>query len=66
MEIDRDELVHALREHGQHEKAKQAEQQLPQKVDKDTHKGILDRLGIDDNLLGKLPGGIGQKLKGLL
>jgi len=66
VELDRDQMVQALRDHGENEKADQAERELPKKVDKDKHQGILDRLGIDDDLLDKLPGGIGAKLKGLL
>jgi hypothetical protein len=65
-EIDRDELVAKLRENGHEDKAANAERELPQKVDKDKDQGLLDKLGLDDNLLDKLPGGIGDKLKGLL
>jgi hypothetical protein len=66
MELDRDEMVRSLREHGETEKAERAERELPEKVDKDKDQGLLDKLGIDDNLLDKLPGGIGDKLKGIL
>jgi hypothetical protein len=66
MELDRDELVARLREHGENDKADRAERDLPKKVKKDKDQGILDQLGIDDNLLDNLPGGIGSKLKGLL
>ena len=66
MELDRDEMVRSLRDHGEHEKADRAERDLPRKVDKDKDQGLLDRLGIDDDLLKKLPGSIGEKLKGLL
>jgi len=66
VELERDEIVRSLREHGENDKADEAERQLPKKVDKDKHQGILDKLGIDDDLLDKLPGGIGAKLKGLL
>ena len=66
MDFDKNELVQALRDHGENAKADQAEQQLPDHVDKDQHQDLLDRLGINDNLLGKLPGRIGDKLKGLL
>jgi hypothetical protein len=66
VDFHKNELVQALRDHGENDKANQAEQQLPDHVDKDQHQDLLDRLGIDDNLLGKLPGGIGDKLKGIL
>jgi hypothetical protein len=65
-EIDRDDLVNTLRAQGHNDKADQAERELPKKVDKDKHQGLLDKLGLDDDLLDKLPGGIGNKLKGLL
>jgi hypothetical protein len=64
--VDRDELVSRLREHGEHGKADQAERELPKKVDKDKDQGLLDKLGLDDDLLDKIPGGLGSKLKGLL
>jgi hypothetical protein len=66
MELDRDEMVRSLREHGETAKAERAERELPEKVDKDKDQGLLDKLGIDDDLLDKLPGGIGDKLKGIL
>ena len=66
MELDRDEMVQSLRKHGEHEKADRAERELPKKVRKDKDQGLLDKIGIDDDLLDKLPGGIGDKLKGLL
>ena len=66
MEIDRDELVTKLREHGEKDKADRAERELPKKVKKDKDQGLLDQIGLDDDLLDKLPGGIGDKLKGIL
>ena len=39
---------------------------LPKKVKKDKDQGLLDQIGLDDDLLDKLPGGIGDKLKGIL
>jgi hypothetical protein len=65
-EIDRDELVTRLREHGDNDKADRAERELPKKVRKDKDQGLLDQLGLDDGLLDKLPGGIAAKLKDLL
>jgi hypothetical protein len=66
MEIDRDDLVTKLREHGENDKADRAQRELPKKVKKDKDQGLLDQIGLDDDLLAKLPGGIGDKLKGLL
>jgi hypothetical protein len=66
MDLDRDELVTKLREHGEHDKADRAERELPKRVKKDKDQGLLDRIGLDDDLLNKLPGGIGDKLKGIL
>ena len=63
MEIPKDKILELLRERGDHDKAQQADQQLPDKVDPERDKGILDQLGIDpEDLLGKLPGGLGDKL----
>ena len=66
MELDRDQLVTKLREHGENDKADRAERELPKKVKKDKDQGLLDQIGLDDDLLDKLPGGIGDKLKGIL
>jgi hypothetical protein len=67
MELDRDALVSQLRSEGHHDKADKAEKELPEKVDKDQHKGVLDKVGVDDSILDKLPGGIGdKKLKDIL
>ena len=67
MEVDRDELVGQLRADGHHDKADKAERELPKKVDKDQHKGLLDKIGLDDSILDKLPGGLGdKKLKDIL
>jgi len=67
MQIDRDTIVNQLREAGQHDKAQQAEQELPEKVDQNEHRGLLDKIGIDSSLVDKLPGGLGdKKLKDIL
>ena len=56
-----------LREAGYHDKADKAEKELPQKVDKNEHQGLLDKIGIDDSIIDKLPGGLGdKKLKDIL
>jgi F0F1-type ATP synthase membrane subunit b/b' len=67
MDIDRDDVVKQLRADGHHDKAAKAEKELPKKVTKDEHKGLLDKLGIDDSIIDKIPGGLGdKKLKDIL
>ena len=63
MEIPKDKILDLLRERGDHDKAAQADRELPDRVDPERDKGILDKLGIDpQDLLGNLPGGLGDKL----
>jgi hypothetical protein len=67
MDIDRDDLVNQLRADGHHDKADKAERDLPKKVKKEDHQGLLDKLGIDDSIVDKIPGGLGdKKLKDIL
>jgi hypothetical protein len=67
MDIDRDALVNQLRSDGHHDKADKAERDLPKTVKKDDHQGLLDKLGIDDSIVDKIPGGLGdKKLKDIL
>ena len=62
MEIPKDKILELLRSRGEDDKAQQAEQQLPDQVDPERDKGMLDQLGIDpQDLLGNL-GGMGDKL----
>jgi hypothetical protein len=65
MEIPKEQILELLRSAGDHDKADQADQQLPDQVDTEKHAGILGQLGIDpQDLLGKLGGlgGLGGKL----
>jgi hypothetical protein len=65
MEIPKEKILELLRSQGDHDKAQQADQELPDQVDPEQHAGILDRLGIDpQEILGKLGGlgGLGGKL----
>jgi hypothetical protein len=63
MEIPKEKILELLRERGEHDKADRADSELPDRVDPERDKGILDQLGIDpQDLLGKLPGGLGDKL----
>jgi hypothetical protein len=66
MQIDKAQILEFLRSQGDNDKAAQAETQLPDQVDTDQHAGLLSKLGINPaDLLGKLPGGLGDKLGGL-
>ena len=59
MQIDKDTILSLLRSRGDHEKAAEAEQELPDKVDDNEHAGLLDRFGVNpQELLGNL-GGLG-------
>jgi hypothetical protein len=66
MQIDKSQILELLRSQGDNDKAAQADSELPDQVDTDQHAGLLSKLGIDPgDLLGKLPGGLGDKLGGL-
>lgn len=66
MQIDKSQILEFLRSRGDNDKASQADAQLPDQVDTDQHAGLLAQLGINPaELLGKLPGGLGDKLGGL-
>jgi hypothetical protein len=65
MNISKDEILGLLHGQGDHDKADQAAQQLPDQVDTDSseHAGMLSKFGLDaDMLKGKL-GGLGGLLK---
>jgi hypothetical protein len=63
MEIPKDKILELLRERGEHDKADQADKELPDQVDPEQHSDLLQKYGIDPKeLAGKLPGGIGDKL----
>ena len=62
MEIPKDKILELLRSRGEHDKAQQADNDLPDQVDPDRDSGILQRLGIDpQDLMGSL-GDIGGRL----
>ncbi|GLB65886.1 hypothetical protein [Arthrobacter mangrovi] len=66
MQIDKQQILDLLRSTGDTNKADQADQQLPDQVDTERDSGLLSNLGIDVNdLLSKLPGGLGDKLGGM-
>jgi hypothetical protein len=60
VQIDKNQILELLRSQGQHDKAQQADGELPDQVDTDQHSGLLERLGIDPSQLG------GKGLGGLL
>lgn len=61
MEIPKDKILDLLRQRGQDDKAAQAEQELPERVDPERDSGMLDKLGIDpQDLIGSL-GGVTEK-----
>ncbi|MCT9624206.1 hypothetical protein HWD94_03575 [Pseudarthrobacter equi] len=63
MQIDKNQILEFLRSQGNNDKASQAESELPDQVDTEQHAGLLSNLGINPaELLGKLPGGIGNHL----
>ena len=66
MEIPKETILDFLRERGQSDQAGQAEQELPDQVDTERDSGLLGRFGVDpQELMGRLPGGLGDKLGGL-
>lgn len=64
MNISKDQIVQLLESQGDHGKAQQASQQLPDQVDTDNrqHADLLSELGIDTGSLGNLLGGLGKIL----
>ncbi|MFD1210665.1 hypothetical protein ACFQ36_01240 [Arthrobacter sp. GCM10027362] len=66
MQIDKQQIIDILRSMGNGDKASQAESQLPDQVDTERDSGLLSSLGINVNdIIDKLPGGLGDKLGGL-
>jgi hypothetical protein len=54
MEIPKDQILELLRQRGDHDKAAQAEKELPDRVDHEQHADVLQKHGIDPKeLLGK-------------
>jgi hypothetical protein len=55
MEIPKDEIIKLLKERGDHDKADQAEQELPDNVDHEEHSNLLEKHGINpQDLAGRL------------
>ena len=64
MNISKDQIVQLLESQGNHDKAQQAGQQLPDQVDTDNgqHADLLSTLGLDTSRLGDQLGGLGKIL----
>ena len=64
MNISKDQIVQLLESQGNHDKAQQASQQLPDRVDTDNghHADLLSKLGLDTGSLGSQLGGLGKLL----
>ena len=63
MQIDKQQIIEMLKNRGDHDKATQAQSDLPDKVDTDQDSGLLSKFGINPaDLLGGAGGGIGDKL----
>jgi len=59
MNIDKAQIIELLKSRGDDAKASQAEQELPETVDTDQHKGLLEKLGLDVGDLAKMLPGLG-------
>ena len=58
MQVDKNTILDLLRQRGDHQRAGQADQELPDQVDTDQHADLLDRIGLDrKELLGRFTGG---------
>jgi hypothetical protein len=62
MEIPKEKILDLLRERGEHDKASQAEQELPEQVDPERDSGLLSKLGLNPQELLR---GLGGKIPGL-
>ncbi len=58
MEIPKEQILQMLRDRGDHDKAQQADQQLPDKVDPDQHSDLLGKIGINPSEI--IGGGAGK------
>jgi hypothetical protein len=59
VKIDRQRIIDLLRNRGDHDKADQAQSELPEQVDTDEHAEKLSKLDIEIRDLGAGAGGIG-------
>jgi hypothetical protein len=62
MEIPKDKVLELLQSRGDHDRAEQADKELPDKVDSEQHSDLLGKFGIEPSELlamvggGKIPG----------
>ncbi len=60
MNIDKSRIIDLLRSQGDSDRADQADAELPDEVDTDRDKGLLDKFGLDvGDLVSKFGGGGG-------
>lgn len=61
MEFDKNQILDLLKNAGKHDDATQADQELPDKVDTNQHRDLLQKFGVNpQDLLGKLGGMFGK------
>jgi hypothetical protein len=59
MQIPKEQILDALRDHGKDDQVDQARQELPDQVDPEQHADLLQKFGLDPkDLIGKLGGGV--------
>jgi hypothetical protein len=68
MQIDKSMIIDFLKQHGQHDQAEQASQDLPDRVDTNEHHGLLQKFGVDVSglIAHATKGDLGPKIGGLL
>ncbi len=55
MEIPKDKIIQLLKDRGDHDKAAEADQELPDKVDHEEDANLLEKYGIDPkDVIGKI------------
>ncbi len=59
MQIPKDKILELIRSRGDQDKVGQAQAELPEQVDTEMDKGLLDKFGVDPS---QLMGGLGDKL----
>jgi hypothetical protein len=63
MQIDKQQIIELLKSRGEHDKASQAQSELPDQVDPEQHADHLNKFGVNpQELLGGAAGGLGDKL----
>lgn len=60
MQIDKQQIIDLLKNRGDHNKASEADAELPEQVDTNHHSDLLAKLGLDPkDLIGGLRGKLG-------